>query len=91
VRLYSVSLADSCFSSTGLGFYTTWGESCEVDGVSMVRLPHGVILPADNWFPTRDEALRLAAHKIEQHAMTLLAQAREVREQADRQVPDAVA
>jgi hypothetical protein len=91
MRLYSVSLSDSCFSSTGLGFYTTWGESREVDGVPMVRLSHGAILPAENWFPTRAEALRLAAHKIEQHAMTLMAQARDVRAQADRQVPDAVA
>jgi hypothetical protein len=89
MRLCSVSLSDSCLKFDGLGFYSTWGESCEVKGVTMVRLPHGVILPADNWFTTRAEALRFAAHKIEQHAMTLLAQAREVREQADREVPDA--
>lgn len=87
MKLYTININDTCFRADGVSYYTTWGESCDVDGQPMVRMAHGAILPAAGWVDTRTEALRLAADKIEQLAERLLLQARRVREQAERQVP----
>lgn len=90
MKLYTINVNDSCFRADGVSYYTTWGESCEVDGQPMVRMAHGAILPAAGWVATRTEALRLAADKIERLAERLMSQAREVRAQAERQVPSDV-
>lgn len=85
MKMYSITLSDHCFRADGLGWYATYGQSCDVNGVRMVRMASGAILPGDNWFENRSDALRSAADQIERYARLLLTQAGELRDHARQQ------
>ena len=89
MKLYTCDIADSGFRDNGLAYWTSTGVACEVDGTPMVRLCNNALMPVDKWHASRAEAMRAAAHRIEQLGFRLLAQAKNLRQDADREVPDA--
>ena len=87
MTLYHVTIADGSVGQNGLAFWVSAGEPINVDGQPMVRLPHGTIVPAQDWQTSRAESLRLAALRIEELGLRLLQQAKTVRADADKEVP----
>ncbi len=81
--LYRVELMDTGISQlTGIGMWTTEGEPVTVDGVSMVRMRHGTIIPADGFCASQAEALLAAANKIDSLRALLAGQAERMRAEA---------
>lgn len=85
MKLHRIYLSDAV-RETGLSHWSSTGEPVDVHGEQMVRLPHGSIVPATDWHPTPAEALRSAAHRIEQIGLRLVAQASSLRAKADEEV-----
>lgn len=85
-KLYQATVNDSWLNRDGIGWYVTFGEAREVDGQPMVQMNHG-IFPAEGWHADRAAAVRAAADRIEQLGHRMLAQAVQVRAEADAEVP----
>ena len=62
IKLYQVEV----FHSHNPVIYENSGELIEVNGVQMVRMPHGTIVPiTDRWFASRADSKRAAADAVE--------------------------
>jgi hypothetical protein len=83
-KLYKTTVNDTGMRSTGLGFFTQYGEPRTIDGTPMVVLPHGVMVPAEGWHPDQRGALLEAAQRIVELGHRLLAQADRMRAEADK-------
>lgn len=77
---------DYQFRHEGLPYYVQHGEPQTVSGTPMVRLSHGVLVPAEGWHADRAAAVREAADRIESLGRRLLDQAERLRADADKVV-----
>lgn len=87
-KLFKADVSDSWFRADGLGWYVTFGEARDVDGVPHVQMNHG-IFPADGWYADRADAVRAAADRIEELGFRLVRQAAQVRAEAEKEVTHA--
>lgn len=85
--LYTYDVFDNSVRRDGVSLHMSHGELVPVGGVRYVRLPHSqtMVVADDQWTPCRHEAKRRAAAKVQALADTLKAQARRLREEADRE------
>jgi hypothetical protein len=83
--MYRYELLDSHIGPSGLQSYLSSADAMAVDGVAMVRTPHGAILPAHGWKATKQEAALAAAERIEAIVGALQAQAERMRSEAASQ------
>lgn len=81
-NLYKASVVDHQFSQEGVGYYIQHGSPQTVGGDPMVKLHHGVLVPAAGWHSEFCDAVLEAAQRIESLGHRLLAQADRLREQA---------
>ncbi|NBW19832.1 MAG: hypothetical protein EBR82_68850 [Caulobacteraceae bacterium] len=66
----------------GADVHVQVGEPVTVQGAPMVRLAHGVLVPATGWHATREAALAEAATTVEAWGNLLLEQAARLRQEA---------
>lgn len=78
-KLYKATVNDTWMHSTGIGWWTQFGDAREVDGVSMVQVSYGALFPSDGWHETEREAVLAAAAKVESIGRRLLEQADQMR------------
>jgi hypothetical protein len=81
-NLFKSTVADSQFRADGIAYFTQHGEPMTVNGTPMVRLSHGVLVPAKGWHSEHSDAVREAAQRIEDLGHRLLAQADRLRAEA---------
>lgn len=63
----------------GLSTWPVKGEAVEVDGRRMVKLAHGVIVPAGGWHESKAAARTAAAEQMERMGVRLIGQAERMR------------
>ena len=78
-RLYRTWVSDFTFTREGLSWTTDEATPCDVDGVVMARLKHGVIVEMNGFHSSKKEAELAAATRIEELGRRLLAQAERIR------------
>jgi hypothetical protein len=66
-------------SLDGVPFTVVQGTPVTVDGTPMVRLSHGVIVPADGYSPDEATAKARAADEVEAVGRKILEQAQQLR------------
>jgi len=81
-NLFKSTVADHAMTNEGLGYFTQHGQPMTVNGTPMVRLSHGVLVPATGWHSEHADAVREAAQRIEDLGHRLLAQADRLRAEA---------
>ncbi len=81
-QLYKATISDSQFTREGISYFVQHGEPQTVGGDPMVRLTHGVLVPARGWHAEFNDAVLEAAQRIEALGHRLLAQADSLRAQA---------
>jgi hypothetical protein len=89
IKLYKTTVNDFQMTKAGLGFFTQCGLPRTFDGTPSVVIAPGYIVPAEGWHADRRGALLEAAQRIEEHGRRLLAQADQVRAEAEKEeVPE---
>ena len=89
-NLYKATISDNQFSEHGIGYFVQRGEPDTVRGTPMVKLHHGVLVPARGWHAEYGAAVLEAAQRIEALGHRLLAQADRLRaEVATKEVASA--
>ena len=83
-KLYKANVSDSHFTKHGIGYFVQHGEPDTHRGTPMVKLSHGVIVPAHGWHADFEDAVLEAAERIESLGQRLLSQAYELRLQAKK-------
>ncbi len=81
-QLYRATVGDVHLGKDGLPFYVQAGEPHTIDATPMVRLAHGVLVPAAGWHAEYGDAVLEAAQRIEVLGHRLLAQADRLRAEA---------
>jgi hypothetical protein len=84
-KLYKASVSDHQFHADGIGYFMQQGEPDTVRGEPMVKLTHGVLVPAKGWHADRRAALLEAAQRVVDLGHRLLAQADKMRDEADKE------
>lgn len=88
-KVYRVEITDR-LRRDGFVTWETTAEPVTVDGVRMVRLAHGVITHADGFTPSRAQALRQAADRIDEMRLRLIGQSERLRAEADAIIEAAI-
>ena len=81
-NLYKASVSDNHFTTDGIGYFVQRGEPDTVRGTPMVKLHHGVLVPAAGWHSEYGAAVLEAAQRIEALGHRLLAQSDRLRAEA---------
>jgi L-fucose isomerase-like protein len=81
-QLYRATVGDVQVGKDGLPYYVQAGEPHTIDATPMVRLAHGVLVPAAGWHAEYGNAVLEAAQRIEVLGHRLLAQADRLRAEA---------
>jgi hypothetical protein len=81
-QLYRATVGDVQVGKDGLPYYVQQGEPHTIDATPMVRLAHGVLVPAAGWHAEYGDAVLEAAQRIEVLGHRLLAQADRLRVEA---------
>lgn len=84
MTVYKIDIHDRR-DSDGLLTWVVKGQPVTVDGVRMVKLAHGTIVPADGFVDTLAEAKQEAARQIEMIGHRVLAQADRLRAEAAKE------
>jgi hypothetical protein len=84
-KLYKTTVNDFQMTEAGLGVFTQFGLPRTFDGLPMVVMPNGHIVPAAGWHADRRGALLEAAQRVEALGHRLLAQADKLRAEADKE------
>lgn len=82
MKLYQVEVTGR-IGGDGLSTWELVGDSVTVDGVPMVRLSYGTITLLKNFVPSRADALRIAADKVDEMRLRLVEQSARLRAEAD--------
>lgn len=79
---FRVEVSDHWLGRDGVGLFENEGVRLSLDGVEMVRLRHGTIVPAEGFHETKADAIRAAADRIEMIGRRLTEQAARMRSEA---------
>lgn len=79
MKLYEITVVPAVLHDRVATFMSI-GDAVDVEGVRMVRLPSGSIVPADGWHETLQAAQAAVADRIETIGQRILWQAAVLRE-----------
>jgi len=79
--VYRVETGQALYDD-GVSTWVSEGTMAMVEGVPMVRMAHGTIVPADGWSATKEEARMVASLHVESIGRKLLEQAKRMRAEA---------